>query len=345
MCWLLAEKVRERREVKESLTGGYGYTLAAFLTIRGRIMKQKKTKPLHKQKEKKANSPNDLAFGNKFSTNAWFGEEENYAQDENWSCLKNQLIKFHDTANHISLKTFVEMWELSPMNCGSYVIPLLDFAERLFALAIKAMHSEAYHVVKLSLIAAGFLLQSHTSTFDDMKNLVCENDSNDDDSHDARLAETLPFCHDIYMATQSPDTMLAYLNELNIDELRARVASAEPTHFNHSHQWHNRTENQRQQPLYTKHFLDEVGDISTLSNVRIKHNGSRMFLSGSGKKSLARLGFASDDVIEVEDISSVPNCLDITNLSLNSPNSQAATTAGGGKRSKRKGKNKKGKKK
>ena len=56
------------------------------------------------------------------------------------------------------------------------VIPLLDFTERLFALAIKAKETEAYHVGKVALIAGGFLLQSHTSTFDDMKTWVSENE-------------------------------------------------------------------------------------------------------------------------------------------------------------------------
>ena len=207
------------------------------------------------------------------------------------------------------------------------------------------MATEAYHVGKVALIAGGFLLQSHTSTFDDMKTWVSENDSNDD-TYDARLAETLPFCHDIHIATQSPGSMLAYLNEFSIDDIRARVASAEPiitiTLINGTTERKVNVNN-----LCTLNiFLTKYGDISSLPNVRIKHNGTRMFLSGTGKKSLARLGFANNDVIEVEDITSGTNCIDITNLSLNSPNSQAATaSSGGGKRSKRKGKNKKGKKK
>ena len=307
------------------------------------MTKQKKTKPLHQQKEK--NSSNDLAFGAKFSSNAWYDDEENNSDSSSWLCLKNQLIKFHDTSNAISLKSFVEMWELSPMNSTAVCIPLLDFAERLFALAIKAMKTEAYHVGKVALIAGGFLLQSHTSTFDDMKSWVSENDSCDD-SYNARLAETLPFCHEVRLATQSPGSMLAYLNEFSIDDIRARVASAEPiitiTLINGTTERKVNVNN-----LCTLNiFLTKYGDISTLSNVRIKHNGTRMFLSGTGKKSLARLGFANYDVIEVEDITSGTNCLDITNLSLNSPNSQAATaSSGGSKRAKRKGKNKKGKKK
>ena len=64
------------------------------------MTKQKKTKPLHQQKD--LNSSNDLAFGAKFSSNAWYDDEENNeseADSSSWLCLKNQLIKFHDTSN------------------------------------------------------------------------------------------------------------------------------------------------------------------------------------------------------------------------------------------------------
>jgi len=175
---------------------------------------------------------------------------------------------------------------------------------------------------------------------------------NDEASYEEGLVK-FPFCAAVNNATKSPETMRRYLEELNIQELKSELAFAEPTidvvFRQHSDLVAGEVTDRKVQGSLINSLtaLLKHGGVSKISSVRVKHNGTRLFLSGSGKKSLSDLGIVGNDIIEIEDIdatSAASNCMDITNLNA-SPRGHGYATTSSANRSKRKGKKKgKGKK-
>mmetsp|Transcript_32434 Transcript_32434/g.68024 ORF Transcript_32434/g.68024 Transcript_32434/m.68024 type:complete len:316 (-) Transcript_32434:114-1061(-) len=315
-------------------------------------MVKKATKPLHLQKQKpqrNISSPSSSFGPRKLSSNAWCSTSSDVATGEicgqslpSWDSIKQQLIEFHDTAKVISLKSLLRVW-----NCGGSATALpFEYAERLYGMAKIAIELGDYHGAKVMILAAGLLHQDTVMDIADIIHFVEENDCNDE-SYEDNLAESLPFCYDSHMASASPDAMGTYLSSLDLERLKTKIASCEPLIalvFNDG-------TIERKVPgvnslITLNTALSRYGEInSKISSVRVKHNGTRVFLSRSGKKSLSDLGIVNNDVVEIENIAASPpgDCIDVANSNANHCSQNSTTVAGKQTKKKRK-KKAKGKK-
>ena len=209
-------------------------------------------------------------------------------------------------------------------------------------MAREAMETNDFYDAKTMLLSAGILHQIKVSRFDAIAVFMDENDCADESFEDS-LSQTLPFCSDAYKATKTPDAMREYLEELNTEELKSKLSSAEPLIDIIFKNGATERKLQSVNSLISLNILlSHHGEIPKITNVRVKHNGTRLFLSSSGRKSLADLGIVSDDVVEIEDIDSTSsnNCADITSMTINAQNNQGSATTNTSKRSKLRGKKK-----
>ena len=208
-------------------------------------------------------------------------------------------------------------------------------------MAREALETNDFYDAKTMLLGAGILHQTKVSSFDGIVAFMDENDCADESFEDS-LSQTLPFCSDAYKATKTPDAMREYLEELNTEELKSKLSSAEPLIDIIFKNGATERKLQSVNSLISLNvLLSHHGEIPKITNVRVKHNGTRLFLSSSGRKSLADLGIVSDDVVEIEDIDSTSsnNCADITSMTINAQNNHGSTP-NTSKRSKRRGKKK-----
>ena len=311
-------------------------------------MRSKKvTKPLHLQKQKKsshASAPNDFAFGERSSSNLWYEEDDaaeknDSSANDNWCILKKNLIKFHDGEKELTLTSLVDLWK-KDSNLNANVLQLSSLHAKVFALAAKAMDAaQDYHAAKVCILAVGLLLQCRVKSFESIAEFVKKHKE-----HDSEYEEHMPLLSLVLVATDSPQTMATFLEISDINQLQKTVAKAEPcitVSFNDGS-----TTERREVCVNSLINLNDLLSTHagyTISDVRIKHNGSRIFLSNATKKkSLADLGFADGDEIEVNDITC---CIeDITNLSLNVNPREATLSLSSSKRpNQKKNKKKKGK--
>ena len=307
-------------------------------------MRSKKvTKPLHLQKQKKsshASAPNDFAFGERSSSNLWYEEDEDSSFDDNWCILKKNLIKFHDGEKELTLTSLVDLWK-KDSNLNANVLQLSSLHAKVFALAAKAMDAaQDYHAAKVCILAVGLLLQCRVKSFESIAEFVKKHKE-----HDSEYEEHMPLLSLVLVATDSPQTMATFLEISDINQLQKTVAKAEPcitVSFNDGS-----TTERREVCVNSLINLNDLLSTHagyTISDVRIKHNGSRIFLSNATKKkSLADLGFADGDMIEVNDITRVSCIEDITNLSLNVNPREATLSLSSSKRPNQKKNKKKGK--
>lgn len=303
--------------------------------------KASKKKPLHLQKQK-ANDSKD-SFGPKLSTDAWYVSEDGgneVDQHSSWLAIKNQLIKFYDEKDCLELKSLVKFWgdsEVLNSLCAA-TLPFV-YAERLYAMAKMAIKTEDLHAASLMILAAGLMNQLKVTSFCDVSSFV-DNNKSSDEAYDDNLAEILAFCYNAVNGTKSPARMVDYLEELNVDILKANIAAAEPLitiRLKDGGDPERKLEGINSLITLTE-LLTHGGVSSNIRMLGLKHNDSRLFLSKCGKRSLSDLGIVNGDVIEIEDFSNSTSFDapfgDITTLSINGG-------ANGGKRSKRKGKGKK----
>ena len=307
------------------------------------MVSKKVTKPLHLQKQKKSShksASDDFAFGERSSSNLWYEEDDaaennDSSANDNWCILKKNLIKFHDGEKELTLTSLVDLWK-KDANLNANVLQLSSLHAKVFALAAKAIDAHDYHVAKVCILAVGLLLQCRVKSFETIAEFVKKHKE-----HDRGYEEYMPLLSLVLVATDSPQTMATFLEISDINQLQTTVAKAEPcitVSFNDGS-----TTERREVCVNSLINLNDLAGY-TISDVRIKHNGSRIFLSNATKKkSLADLGFADGDMIEVNDITS--SCIeDITNLSLNVNPRAATSSLSSSKRPKqKKNKKKKGK--
>ena len=192
------------------------------------------------------------------------------------------------------------------------------------------------------------LNQLRVTNWQEIINFVAESQ---DDKYEEHLRNTLPFCADAYDATKTPGSMKHFLDELKsedkMEELGDRIVSAQPLIdivFKTNNGNEERTVQCINSLIPLNVLLTNYGKVK-LTQVRVKHNDKRLFLSSSGRRSLSSLRIVSNDVILIEDINSTVGVVgvDLTNLNIENAQGCANAASGASRRSKRKVNKKKGK--
>lgn len=157
---------------------------------------------------------------------------------------------------------------------------------------------------KVLILTAYLIYQSKITNAKDIVAIVNDCFESEEVDED-RLSHQLPWCHLSYKATVSPDIMKSHMEQLNLSELKDAVASAEPT-ITLKVMKDGHTEKLEINSLVNLNTALKLIGMHQKSSIRLKHNGERVFLSSAGRKTLCQLGMKDDDIIEIEDSSSVP---------------------------------------
>jgi hypothetical protein len=222
--------------------------------------------------------------------------------------LYQHLGTFHDSKNSMNLFNLVKHFNKSDeglafLSVSSLVSLPFDHAEFLISMAKVNLELDDFWGAKVLILTAYLIYQSMIIDAKDIFAIV-NNCFESDEVDEVQLSHQLPWCHEGYKTTASPEIMKNHLEQLVLSELKDAVASAEPTialtvmKDGHSEQLRvNSLVN-----LNTALKLFGNNDKS----LRLKHNGARVFFSSAGRKTLCQLGMKDDDILEIEDSYSVP---------------------------------------
>ena len=220
-------------------------------------------------------------------------------QNASTKWLYDHLNTFHDSKKEINLPNLVKHFNcddgLDFLAVSNQVSLPFDQAEFLLRMAKTNLEMNDYWGAKILILAAYLLYQSKIVSTKDIVALV------KDKAEEDQLLEQLPWCYKAIQATSSPEEIKIHLNQLDLEELSAEVSNEEPMITL------NVTKEGTAEKKLQINSLVNLNTALKLSlgkhekNIRLKHNGERVFLSSSGKKTLRQLGFGDEDVLEVED--------------------------------------------
>ena len=262
------------------------------------MAKKSETKALHLQK-----APTSKAWGaRKFGLRAWPPDsDQNESTKLKW--LHKHLGDFHNSKKAINLLNLVKHFACEDgmdfLSASNQALLPYDHAEFLLATAkVWTEENEDYWGSKVLVLTGYLICQAKVCAAKEIVTIVKEC-CNSEEVDEEQLSRQLPFCHEGFLATKSVDEMKRHLKHLDFSELadlEAKITLNVNMLFEGT------------QTEMTFNALINLNTALQLSlgknhcrSIRLKHNGSRVFLSSAGKKTLSQLGMKDNDVLEIED--------------------------------------------
>ena len=224
-------------------------------------------------------------------------------QNETTKWLYDHLASFHNSKKVISLPNLIKHFNCGDgidfLSASSQVLLPFDHAEFLLSI-VKTIYLSVddFWGAKVLVSTAYLIYQSKLTNAKEIFSIVKECFKTDGEIDEDRLANELPFCFEGYKAVESVESMKS-LEQLDLPKLKEEVSTAESTV----------TLVVKDGNTQTDMTFNSLINLNTLLNlsigkkqkiIRLKHNGSRVFLSSAGRKTLRQLGMADNDVLEIE---------------------------------------------